>query len=340
MAGIEVDGVRYSRPEPPEWADLVGFVQAELDGEKPLVESALALANHLETTLDNEALATNLYQVIGLVACGVARGLYEPDARAEIVKHVGESLFQQSLERSADSRGVIPDDVTSAATMFPFAGLVHDATATLSPEIRLLSNGLVYTRNRRELLAEYPDPTWVENLYPINKVIENDLIGGMVAHSITAGTTGVFRVALRERYLYLVSKGKMQRPTDLMESPTVADILQHGGIEPLSLQSIGHHAASLREDEFLVGHNRGKYTATNAEGCVIFRRDQLPHKKMLTPPTATAQDIGHTLLHTKRYGCPALYVEGMIRMMLDIIPEAVEIADRKILSLAEWPEPT
>lgn len=336
MSGGTGGEVRYSRPIPPQWEELHTVVRTEVENSSPPLALAQTVSEYVAENLDADTLDTNRYYGQGLIICGVAQEIQKPDIRTTIVRRMGDVLFRHSLFRaSMNHDGLVISDVAGHAMGGAFDHITLAASKALPPETQLLNNVLELEACRRKNIISNrwtadPVVTSKED-YPISDAIEKDLAADTITFATTSAASALFRVVLQKRYRYLIEQEIM---TDTApREPAVASILQHGGLEPLSLQRLGPQVAGLRQDEL---ENLEDLLDVSDDGHLMFRSDRMTPQRRLAPPQyGEDQENQQIVLHTKRQRCPALFVPGMIGFVLDVIPEAVTIADDKLAEVKQ-----
>lgn len=153
--------------------------------------------------------------------------------------------------------------------------------------------------------------------------IKRDRTEEVIRLNGTAAAYTVLRLALTRRDAYTAPKSPPKLNAEGEAVPaTAVEIMDEAG-DALSLEAIGMRCAALRADEFRGGV--GGYIDTDEHGNVVFRKDRMPKAADLEPPAVSR--TGQVTLHTKRLRCPAMFVEGLIPLMMEIVPEAVRAAD-------------
>lgn len=136
---------------------------------------------------------------------------------------------------------------------------------------------------------------------------------------LAGASSSIFRVALEKRAAYLDA----QESTPEGKPRTVAEIVAEGEVE--DLLRIGMRSAALRLDEF--SDNIRFYIDTTETGELDFHRDRMTPTRDLKQPE-TNPKLRAPVLHNKRLRCPAMFVEGFMKVMLGVTREIVLEADR------------
>jgi hypothetical protein len=323
MTDTTSEAVRYSRPQPPEWDSLLGTT-AELlkngtDTETQIGERALALCEVLE----DERLDDNRYHAFGYIMCGLAERLRPSSACDEVVQEVANMLAcsTKRLNGYCNPMGIQLGEVDYRHTQLPFQRHVYRAETALPPETRLLANALTLAAVRRQhfraSLAPFSSIAAAYCYSPRERYAAEN-----VAREAMSASTSLYKAVLQRRYEALPEDAKKQiRPLDKNHAPTVADVTKTGGAEGLNLQINAKRAAGLRLDEMVT--QLGKLLEVDEQGQVTLRRHGLPSSRDLQPSN-------RPLLHVRRLGCPAMYVEGLTEVVMAILPKAVQLADKQI----------
>ncbi len=330
MSADILEDVKHSRPQPPEWDELVEFSRSALElqtyPERTTKGTELLLGRL--ACIDNERFTEIRYYGIGLIMCGIARALRDPDVRNESIRVTGKLLFERWVtEGTVDRPNLQPSDASRLMSSAAFGRIAMEAGESLSPEIQFLNDALELEKRNRISKVRNPESRHHPRRYPNINYDENDLLRvGLSAENVgkqtTAAASSVYNYALQARYRKRKSKPHSNIEQDGSLSPTVAEIINDGGIEPLNLDTVGPQCSTLRIDEFKI--NLEDYIDTDDKGNIIFRRDRRIPQRDLEPHDNSKDDV--VVLHVKRHRCPAQFVEGLIEVIMDIVPAATNIA--------------
>lgn len=329
--GLQQPEVRYTRPVPTGWDELVDYSRVQIDPSATTLrtpEMTEAMLRPIGMP-DNGELDTQRYYGIGLVMCGIAKELQCSATRRETIKKMGRAL--QSVWRvsgSTERDSLRPRDISGFHFRFAFSNIVSHAGASLSPEVTLLNDALHAEASARSFANEPGVPYGgIEGARSLLKIHQTP--GGGIRHGIAAefvgrqvanGASSVLRVALTKRAEFTA---KSSPQTNTVIPQTAVEIMDEAGDENLALRKVGISCAALRLDEFA---DLEDYIDVNPEGKVVFRRDRMIRSSELTPPLATGDSA--VVLHTKRLRCPAMFVEGLLPCIIEMIPQAIRAADK------------
>lgn len=334
--------VTYSRPQPSQWNELVEFSRNLHDADNPLPRTAAMTEIILGRLgeLDDETLEEHRYYAIGLVMCGIAKILRDPDAYVAAVESAAYRLFDYWLIASSTVQpGVLlPSHIQGSFVSSAFTEVSRKAGDALPIEVQFLSDALfVESTDRRffisrseEVAVPRSDNVAVratnnhtDRPSKINRtdgVINRNVAAGFVGRQAAAATAAAIRVVLEKRSTYMGAQ-QLTKENDANKTfPTTAvEIIDEAGVETLNLNAVGVRCAALRIDEF--SESIQDFIDISSEGTVIFRRDRMVPSARLAPPRDA------DVLHTKRLRCPALFVDSLVPDMIKIIVAAIRRAD-------------
>jgi hypothetical protein len=100
-------------------------------------------------------------------------------------------------------------------------------------------------------------------------------------------------------------------------------------VRELELGSTALKCAVLRQDEFI--RDLEGYIDIDANGNTVFRRDSMVPSRELKPPEVFKSSTREVaVLHRNRLKCPAVFVRGLIPMMMELVTETVAEAQEQV----------
>jgi hypothetical protein len=330
----------FRRPVPDEWVDLTDLARSEMlrrDASVPNIEVASAVLAEVKK-LDNPDLDNARYHGLGLVMCGMARVLYQPEVRSEAVKTMAQTIYSDWKEGgSYSTRGLLLADISSYSMKYPFVQLARSAGERLAPEDKLVADTLGLAASRRKTaLGRTPSDTFTGNLDDdINWILKGSITTSMVGENATAAYAGVLRLVLAKRNELRVLESPAETIfeayasyQDEQERPSVSGILGESKLEDLNVDSVALACAVLRQDELL---DLKKYVDVDEQGRAVFRKEHLVRSRDLAPPKMHIGERSRVVvLHNKRLKCPAVFVKGLIPTVVDIVNESVTEASKLV----------
>jgi len=330
----------YRRPIPDEWADLTGIARSEMlrrDASAPTIEVASAVLAEAKK-LDNADLDNARYHGLGLVMCGTARALYQPEVRSKTVKTIARTICSDWKEiGSYSTRGLLLTDISSYSMKDPFVQLARSAGERLAPEDKLVADTLGLVASRRKMvLRRSPSDAFPEDLsVNINLILEGSITTSMVGQNATAAYASVLQIVLAKGNELRILESPAATTSesyalyqDEQERPSISGILGEAKLDDLQVGSVALACAVLRQDELL---DLKKYVDVDEQGRAVFRKEHFVRSRDLAPPKVPVDEHSRTVvLHSKRLRCPAIFVKGLIPTVVDIVNESVTEASRLV----------
>jgi hypothetical protein len=330
------DVVEYGRAVPPEWMAVESAAHTELErsGRERPTPAAVNTVLDVIQTLDNEALESARFYGLGLIMCGLARQLQHPDIRQRVVTHAARNVVEwRAMEDGYNADGLCMNDFDQSHMNVAFRRYVQVANYALPAWQRLAANALDIDNCRRaDEIAGRPARS---RHSMIDDVIGGEKAAWLVELNVTSASTSVLRNAMRkviaDQELPDTEAPKpdsfaaQERANGELIAPAFrAVIAQREALHALALR-----CAALREDEFIKDLN--KYVGVNDEGILVFQQARKVRARDLLPPEVIhipMHDI--VMLHQRRLRCPAIFVDGLIPLIMDIVSEAFEKAQAQI----------
>jgi hypothetical protein len=327
--------IKHERPKPEHWDELVEFAstlpifkRVDKYGARYEDASVNALREKLESLLDNESLDQHRYYSIGMMLCGLAQGLQNPEQRIQAVGTISERLVAYwRLEGTGAVNGIMPADINGSSASAGLESMVTRFVAELPPHIRMLTDVLDWhALERRFAAGNEKSPADYAHLGmkgPKNDrhyyAGEGASLSGQVA---AAAASRVLRDVLKRRAVYLA-----QHDPDFPVDANARQIIDRTDMGDINLIPVAQRAAAIRIDELRNLEN--VFLGLDEHGRAVFHGKKLPRSRDLGPPAA--DDLTRLApLHTGRLRCPALFVEGLIPGVMDCLIDGVKAADAKL----------
>ncbi len=325
MSIKNIEGVNYGRALPDEWGGLVQDTQLFLHGQPPDELAIHSLSERLNI-LDNEVLEENRYYGLGLAMCGLMRAIGTPGIRSQLIEDIAISLQLHPAPKAGhlrNKRGLDIGEPGRLATSEPFEKLIAATNRALPTEVRFLADGLQTVANYRSFGRRFPNAEPLSETF-FEETIVKDPVAERLNETVTDASRIVLNLAAQKYYNHLFfNPGKRQLPS--IESDwydfrhTVSDLMD-AGLDKAQLTKVAMSAATVRFDEFR--NTVQEMVTVDDAGNITFNRTGLPAADKLKPVPE--------ILHVQRLTCPALQVRGLIPAMMQIIPDAVRLADTRI----------
>lgn len=310
--------VKFARPMPAEWNDLLLKASDILDGSPtPTLQHVDTLWNQT-SELDNEQLIANLYYADGLVLCGMYRQLCQADIYEQYVNISGIQIAKHSINLGIGrSQDALP---FASLSTYPVAiamkNLAYEARDAINPPINFLGDVLTEVTLDRKL--NDGDPLVGGNIHSkraaFSRVIGKLPMPQVIGRNASAGAEDIFAMVI-ERTEGIDRSSHLQELVD-------SDIFANSRM----LSKLARGLAQLRLDEFNNKDYLNKLVSRNNIGELVFDSRVLaspPPTKHLTPSDALNV---HSVLHLQRHTCPAVQVQGLIPLMLRFMTDAYTIA--------------
>ena len=292
---------QHNGPVPSQWDELISLTET----------AQLAVVHEKLGAMDGDTFDEHRYYAYGEIMCGLAKTLEDPATQQDVVEAAGKNLFgawctNGSVER--DSLLPVGRDFRSSSVNCIFGQPTEQAAASLSPAARTLGDVFHRTGRIRAASSEH-------------FVLRNERAAKFVGEVAGSATINVFLTVLNARAAYLAAQDPERNAR--IYPMTAAEVMQETEITNDEMLAIGARCAALRLDEL---RQIREYVTTDKNGLLVFHRELMTPKKDLQPPT---HEPGFAdVLHTGRLRCPALFVEGFIGTMLNLVPRITLEADR------------
>jgi hypothetical protein len=173
----------------------------------------------------------------------------------------------------------------------------------------------------------------------IDRIKRGDQTAKLVVANTASTAASVIQIFLKKRYAQLTQDTKediAQAADDIAEDPSVAEALQGDDLKQLGVGTVALRCAALRQDEFILGAR--EYIDVTPEGRALFNRALATPSRELVPPEVIVRKHGSktVVLHNKRLRCPAIFVEGLIPMMTDIMSDTIVEAQSQVNEQLKW----
>jgi hypothetical protein len=336
---VPVEVSEYRRPVTHEWGRLLRLTHSEMDksGEDVPTDEVIKSVWKAVEALDDETLEDLRFHGIGLIMCGVAISLHDPDTRSKVIRSSAGLIAQGWGDSSGSnsSDGLLLSDVNTFLMNMPYQKLAEQSAESLPRGTVLLADTLNFVSFNRSIKKTEPK-TKVKREpddYELSRLKKGDRTHKLVANVATDAATGVIRLILNERYLQ--SPVIILDPHEAVDArksknPSVAEALAGSDISDLNSTGVAMRAAaSMRQDEFLL--NLEEFVEITADGKARFLRDRVVRSRDLPPPPIIKRRTGDiAVLHQARLKCPAVFVDGFIPMMVDIVNETITEGQRQV----------
>ena len=291
----EIDGIRYSRPEPAEWTNLVAEIDEAYPGAERPVEADLArfAIERALTIQDTEQLEATAYYGWGRGMANLSRTLHDSTTRAEIATQIADSLTRDNVRMQDVIAHPGPRSFNAflGASMGPISRLAYEGYRAQPTAAHLAADALtVAVRARRSNFDPFAPINGSPNLGHINNVKQ----GRAAANIITANATAGSIVA--HYHLRKAQAEARQRDETVTSRAPIAFAMQ---------------SAALHTEEFqgpvypeLISYE---------QGMPVLNRSTLPARPVM--PENRVTDIAHA----ERLGCPAIQVQHAIPGMLELM---------------------
>lgn len=301
----------YARRAPEAWHHLSAYA-TELNAGQRSITRLQQLYDGVDR-LDDEQLESNRYYGIGLVMCGIARALQQSHVRRETVDWAARNAATSQARLYGDAH-FMPEVLVGDGVLEPFSKLAKSASNDLSPPDYLLVNTLIAITQRRQNAARGQD-NWAarDSLRQdqwLVSILEGKPAVDLIGANATSATSHLITRAIR-----LPAFEVMFGPEHhIMDTGTGMLKVTKEVLSSLNLRSVAYYLAALRLDEF----RPTLKTLEFEKGEFVIDRTALsrePTQESLPTPSKQA------LLHKARLKCPAIHVQGLIPLMLEIVPE-------------------
>lgn len=316
--------------KPAEWDGLIDVANAAIDPAQPYSGQSQALLDvWCEVgSMDIETVEANRYYGLGLVACTFARACAGEAGCQRLIdtavqgltgpRHVGYAVEQSITARKRRSQGLYLGELSPSPPFVPYA-FGRDSYDRLPLAERVVSNGL-------EGLPKVPFFARRNSLSLIRTLLDDPAYRN-VSDNAFAGATSLLRLALQR--VHEARTGIWISKEDMLTTPIKA-MADEATIAGLELTHTAAVMAALRTDEMLL---IGKIVQSDAAGRFYPERAAIPE----TPSPTVAVEARNIVHHTKRLGCPALYIAGLIPLVATALPEIVNEAQRRLLAPGRVP---
>ncbi len=323
----------FAMPQPTEWQGLLQTSQDLLQDGSLDDQARLTRLCERIGELDNNRLAWNRFYAVGLPICEFAQIAMEPATRQAIIER-RVSHIVGSHDYYCKSLGYKPSDglrlhelTEKAAENDPDAIAAVDR---LQPAVRLLGEALYGVFQVRALDEHYKRKNIRPRKEPpleraVTRALRMDELSRAVGQYLVSAS-GVSVVALEN--MYRTSHG-LPIPDSYGArnkqhiNPLLADVLD-AALEGRPATQLGQALAAVRLDEL---QHMSDFVTVDDVGMTRLDRRKLPK----TPgPIAEPAGDGIRTLHEDRIGCPAMYVQGLIRLVMGMIPEVATGVQREV----------
>lgn len=324
----------------PEWAGLTEYARETLSprGGRPRTTAFRAekMLGHVGT-LDNTQVAANRYYGLSEVLCYFGAAVERPDVRQRVVTELAGSYTRLA----PPGKLVRPDDILyhSRNNLTYLTSQVERAAWSLPADARFLNRALLCAHRlrvaeRRSQLPPEERPEGFNYESAVSAARETYFDGGsekaiaaMAVDEGVGGITSLFRLHARRWY----ENDTLGTTEKLPGKPkaydvAVADVLARHPLDERAMgamHQIGRGSASMHFNLFGVAMGE----CVNIEGDVLrFHAERARGREV----EATSPDV----LHAKALGCPVLSVPGLLEYMVDMVPDALSLADQQIAQAA------
>ncbi len=328
-------GPRYSRPEPAEWGNLTAFAQDQLDSTAQgsvTLQDAAAMYYRMED-LDDEAREAVRYHSLGLGMCVLARELSDPEKRKIVVEHAARNLASDYSEGlQSDGKGMRPGDIKAYSAHHPFAHLMKEAKIDLPLSSQLVANSTFAYSRYRQMELSYPrsHATPHSPMVRLDKIKEGEYLRVDTGSQANAAAFRVVRYVLASIYGGL---GTVE-PEIEYDEQLLGPVIDTELLKSLDLTRLAANCAKLRIDEFVCDDLFPKIVHVGQNGETDFDLSYLRSEPGAPDNTELGARKG-ALLHKERLRCPALYVQGLIPLMMEVAPEIIVTAQENIMAGAQ-----
>jgi hypothetical protein len=305
--------ITNNRPVPEEWD---GLLWRGVDGQ---LDEAVA-------SLDDERLMANCYYGMGQVMCRMAADMAEPAVRQSVAGAFADAwLVKRQRHHLPQLDTICIAEIANVPLIPVMQAITQEAMASVEPGSRTLANGLA---GEVELRRRLRSPAAAgHEAYPLspNSEAAGDAVVPLIGKAAMAASTALYREALvlrlaHERFGYSGS-GSMAQIKNLQSLPT--GLLSPDNLAAEGLKSALVPFAGLRFDEFMDVDIRLPRLSIDQAGNLHFERAYLASEPADNPHDAQ-------LLHKQRLTCPALQVPGFVGIGLQLVPQAVQLANRRL----------
>lgn len=316
----------YSRPVPPEWPELVACARSVLVPESTMAAVAVeqvAQVVRVVNQLDNEALTANRFYGLGLGMLPFAKELARPDRYSRVVALGAWGLAWAELLDDEHLR-TAPLCIRDLARQTPEGDSVMDkpfqdiAARTCShiplPE-HLVTNALTYLNRHRH--AQLSSKS-------MHSVLEAPELYTRIA-SMRGVEEDLGKTAITSARMLLVHALCKHGGTNDRDIP-IQDIVNAEELQRLLPVSTGRKGMLLRLWDFL-DDNLVASLCHDVNGEMHLEASGL----ISHPPELTVEDLRDNtkgVIRLKRYGCPALHVEGLASDIIGALVAIVVAADK------------
>jgi hypothetical protein len=320
---------RFTRKPTPEWQVLEDFaathLASQMDPDRPSLQTIRHMIYETDTLYseNTEAAEETRYYMLGRLGRELAVLVYRPDIRQRIVEEVGYGFWAEYWRRPSrqSKQELLVSDLRPGVAYIgmaqkgPFRRLSRMATTKLSPAQLLVANCLVEAQRLKEYQALNPPP--YDNM---DKRATSIAVSPLAANQLgMQAITGAITV------LSGVIERKM--PAAFEDNLPLFQTITERDLVTAALRKVGSQTARLRGDELLL--RAFTYIHLDASGEPTFG----PIPKSPPPlETPVSTEYPLAILHTKRLGCPMLYVHNAIPTIMDILGEGLLNAKERAAS--------
>ncbi len=312
----------HTRPEPPEWPDLmyrsseIVATLHDLPPEEPIPLPQSRALYGLTEGLSGLALERNRYFGLGQAMCQMTILLSDPTIREQTIDSVADEMAEVFGHWGDISAAALPISSIGGLANYPFFEVSRQAAKKMPLAEELLTTALgERTFARRRNIAVMPDGFRLANIQDRNRLTD------ALRKNTQAAPGSVLRRAI------LAHSFGTATPASL-----VKDVITEEELRGLQLEKVAQALASSRIDEFR-DWQKGLEPICNIvkpgpDGKFIvdkrYLRDHPPGPVLADPENGSLPT-----LRTERLVCPAMQA-GLILPILGMMPEITIRADQLI----------
>lgn len=323
----------YLARKPSEWDSLLTTVESSIENEGAFGEESTRKTLVAVLTLDTESIEQNRYYGLGLVMCGIARAIHQPEQRAALIDNEAQLIAADHANqepRRSDSRLHLSEIKRPGIHQVGRIVEAESAMTELPPAEAWLIKSLMLGRGIRRIICDKEN-----GLRPGEVVSQLDTVRlfelgeRSTAKLIAQNLLNASYVLTRSAIAYEIgSQQDLTSDEVLKNDPCLFDSLTEDKLKTIAVTRAALVGTGFRIDEFNDSINE-QLDYTPETSTLHVRRATLRR-----PPSPVERDDrgNWKSMHTGRLRCPALHVAGLIPTVVAMVPNILITADQKIMA--------